>query len=221
MAFDETSRMTADMPTQASAAARTPRRIGIMGGTFDPPHNGHLACATAAEEALDLDEVLFVPCGVPSFKQDSVVASAADRLAMARLGVAGHPSFSVESLEVDRLGVTYTVDTLRELHERYPEAELVFIVGADAARTLPTWHRADELARIARFAVIARNGVGLSTEEQRRLADAGFAIAMVTDAQTGDVSSHEIRSLAKEGKSIAALVPERTARYIMERELYR
>ena len=202
-------------------ASNAPRRIGIMGGTFDPLHNGHLACATAAQETLDLDEVLFIPCGVPSFKQETVSASAEDRLAMTRLGVAGHPAFSVDDLEIERAGTTYTVDTLHELHERYPEAELVFIMGADAARTLPIWYSADELGRLAQFAVVARDGESLSAADQRKLADAGFTIIMLADVQTGDVSSHEIRSLAKRGEPFGTLVPEAIERYIIENELYR
>lgn len=208
----------------ASSTAETvgaPRRIGIMGGTFDPLHNGHLACATAAQDALELDEVLFVPCGVPSFKQETVTASAEDRLSMTRLGTAGRDGFSVDALEVERPGTTYTVDTLRELRERYPGAEFFFITGIDAAATLPIWYNADELARLARFAVVPRAGEGLSVEEQRKLADAGFTIIMLADVQTGDVSSHEIRSRVQEGRPIGALVPEAIERYIIENELYR
>ena len=209
------------MVDSAPQATKPGCRIGIMGGTFDPLHNGHLACAAAAQDALELDEVLFIPCGVPSFKQETVAASAKDRLAMTRLGVAGHAGFAVDALEVERPGTTYTVDTLHALHERYPEAELVFITGADAARTLPIWYRADELARLARFAVVARDGDGLSAEEQRKLSDAGFTIVMLADVRTGDVSSHEIRSLVKEGKPLGALVPEAIERYIIENGLYR
>lgn len=207
-----------------SGTAETPnasRRIGIMGGTFDPLHNGHLACATAARDALALDAVLFIPCGVPSFKQETVAASAEDRLAMTRLGVAGHRAFSVDPLEIDRPGTTYTVDTLHALRERYPEAEFVFITGADAARTLPIWYRVNDLARLARFAVVARDGESLSAEEQQKLDDAGFTIILLGDVQTGDVSSREIRSLVEAGKPIGKLVPEAIERYIIENELYR
>lgn len=207
-----------DASSEASAARI---RIGIMGGTFDPFHNGHLACASAAQEALGLDEVLFIPCGVPSFKQESVSASAHDRLAMTRLGVAGHAAFSVDPLEVERPGTTHTVDTLQALRARYAHAELVFITGADAARTLPLWYRTDELAQLARFAVVARNGEGLSADEQRELADAGFVVHRVEDVETGSVSSREIRALVEAGGSIAALVPESVERYIIEKNLYR
>ena len=209
------------MTASASEVTAPARRIGIMGGTFDPLHNGHLACATAAREVLDLDEVIFIPCGVPSFKQETVNASAADRLAMTRLGVEDEPTFSVDALEVERPGTTYTVDTLRALHERYPDAELVFITGADAARTLPIWYQADELARLARFAVVARDGDGLSADEQRKLADTGFTVILLNDVRTGDVSSHEIRRLVQEGKPIGTLVPEAIERYIIDNELYR
>ena len=140
---------------------------------------------------------------------------------MTRLGVADHPGFKVDALEVERPGTTYTVDTLRELHERYPASELVFITGADAARTLPVWHRAEELAKLARFAVVARNGEALSESELHELARAGFTVEAVDNVNTGDVSSHRIRRLVQEGESISALVPENVERYIIEKNLYR
>lgn len=193
--------------------------IGIMGGTFDPLHDGHLACAEAAREALALDRVLFVPCGVPSFKQGTVEASAADRLAMTRLGTAGCEGFAVDDLEVFREGVTYTVDTLARLKERWPQAELAFIMGADAARALPTWDRPGELAELARFAVVERAGDGLSAAELAELEAAGFRIDAI-EAETPAVSSQEIRRRVRNGDSVAGLVPEAVERYIMEHHLY-
>lgn len=195
--------------------------IGIMGGTFDPLHNGHLVCAEAAREALMLDEVLFVPCGVPSFKQGIVEASARDRLAMTRLGVEGHPGFVVDPMEVERSGVTYTVDTLERLRERYPKAtELVFIVGVDAARALTAWNRPDRLASLARFAVVARAGESLSADERRELEGAGFRIEPIA-ADTPAISSREVRECARNGRPVAGLVPRGVERYIMEHGLYR
>ena len=123
------------------ARAGTLARLGIMGGTFDPPHLGHLACAEEALEAFGLDAVLFVPTGRPAFKQDRPVTPGKVRLAMVAAAVAGNPAFAVSALEVERPGITYAVDTLRELREELPGVELVFIVGADAALTLPRWRR--------------------------------------------------------------------------------
>lgn len=195
-------------------------RIGIMGGTFDPPHRGHLACAEAARQALALDRVLFVPCGVPSFKRDTVTASAEDRLAMTRLGTQGIPAFSVDAMETQRDGVAYTVDTLERLRKRYPEdTELLFILGADAARSLPRWNRADRLAHLARFAVVARAGEALSEEEREMLEEAGFAVETV-DADTPAISSHEVRERVRAGEPIEDLVPKEVERYIMEHGLY-
>lgn len=123
------------------ARAGTLARLGIMGGTFDPPHLGHLACAEEALEAFGLDAVLFVPTGRPAFKQDRLVTAGEVRLAMVAAAVAGNPAFAVSALEVERPGITYAVDTLRELREELPGVELVFIVGADAALALPRWRK--------------------------------------------------------------------------------
>ena len=112
-------------------------RLGIMGGTFDPPHLGHLVCAEEALEAANLDAVLFVPTGRPAFKQDRLVTAGEVRLAMVAAAVVGNPAFAVSALEVERPGVTYAVDTLRELREELSGVELVFIVGADLSITLP------------------------------------------------------------------------------------
>ncbi len=194
--------------------------IGIMGGTFDPLHNGHLACAEAAREALGFDAVLFVPAGVPSFKQDSVEASAQDRLAMARLGVADHDGFVVDPLEVERSGIAYAVDTVEQLCERYPEeTTLTFIVGSDAARALPSWARAARLAHLVRFAVVSRAKEQLSDDERRRLEEAGFTVELV-DADTPAVSSAEVRERLRGGEPIAGLVPRGVERYIMDHGLY-
>lgn len=141
------------------------KRIGIMGGTFDPVHMGHMVCAEEAYRVFSLDVVFFIPTGNPSFKQGMVSASSADRLRMVELAIASNPYFVASRMEVDREGVTYTLDTLKELHRIYPNSELFFIAGADAISSISSWYGADELSRLATYVAARRPGYMLKTEE--------------------------------------------------------
>lgn len=202
------------------ARAGTLVRLGIMGGTFDPPHLGHLACAEEALEAANLDAVLFVPTGRPAFKQDRLVTAGEVRLAMVAAAVAGNPAFAVSALEVGRPGVTYAVDTLRELREELPGVELVFIVGADAALTLPRWRKSVELAHLAAFAVATRPGFELGEQALRDLREHGFDVRPF--AVPGlDISSSGLRRRVYAGRTIRYLVPEAVRKIIEEESLYR
>lgn len=195
-------------------------RLGIMGGTFDPPHLGHLACAEEALEAANLDAVLFVPTGRPAFKQDRLVTAGEVRLAMVAAAVAGNPAFTVSALEVERPGVTYAVDTLRELREELPGVELVFIVGADAALTLPRWRKSVELAHLAAFAAATRPGFELGEQALRDLREHGFDVRLF--AVPGlDISSSALRRRVYAGRTIRYLVPEAVRKIIEEESLYR
>ena len=202
------------------ARAGTLVRLGIMGGTFDPPHLGHLACAEEALEAFGLDAVLFVPTGRPAFKQDRPVTVGEVRLAMVAAAVAGNPAFAVSALEVERPGVTYAVDTLRELREELPGVELVFIVGADAALTLPRWHEGDALARLATFAAATRPGFEVGEQALRDLREHGFDVRPF--AVPGlDISSSALRRRVYAGRTIRSRVPEAVRTNIEEESLYR
>ena len=195
-------------------------RLGIMGGTFDPPHLGHLACAEEALEAFGLDAVLFVPTGRPAFKQDRPVTPGKVRLAMVAAAVAGNPAFAVSALEVERPGITYAVDTLRELREELPGVELVFIVGADAALTLPRWRKSVELAHLAAFAAATRPGFELGEQALRDLREHGFDVRPF--AVPGlDISSSALRRRVYAGRTIRYLVPEAVRKIIEEESLYR
>ena len=195
-------------------------RLGIMGGTFDPPHLGHLACAEEALEAANLDAVLFVPTGRPAFKQDRPVTPGKVRLAMVAAAVAGNPAFAVSALEVERPGITYAVDTLRELREELPGVELVFIVGADAALTLPRWRKSVELAHLAAFAAATRPGFELGEQALRDLREHGFDVRPF--AVPGlDISSSALRRRVYAGRTIRYLVPEAVRKIIEEESLYR
>lgn len=195
-------------------------RLGIMGGTFDPIHVGHLVCAEEAAEALGLDAVLFVPAGRPAFKQEREVTPGEVRLRMCRAAVAGNPVFSVSAVEVERPGVTYAVDTLRALCGALCGAELVFIVGADAALTLPRWHESGELARLATFGVATRPGFDLGEERLAKLRRGGFDVRPFAVTAL-DVSSSELRRRVAEGRTVRYLVPEAVRAIIEEEQLYR
>lgn len=194
----------------AIGASGKPARLGILGGTFDPIHLGHLRIAEEMRQALSLDGVLFIPAGVPVFKKDQQVTPASARLAQVIRATANNPHFGVCDWEVRREGDTYTVDTLRVLRQVYPaEVQLYFIVGADAAPTLPQWYKADELAHLATFA-IAGGRPGAPDQQQVEHALTGvpsFSFEYVAVSAL-DISSSEVRMLAQEGKSIRYLVPE-------------
>ena len=200
------------------ARAGTLARLGIMGGTFDPPHLGHLACAEEALEAANLDAVLFVPTGRPAFKQDRLVTAGEVRLAMVAAAVAGNPAFAVSALEVERPGVTYAVDTLRELREELPGVELVFIVGADAALTLPRWRKSAELGtprgvRGGHAARFRAGGGGLA----RSCVSVRIRCASLRRAGHRHFLQRAAPARVLEGRTIRYLVPE-AVREIIEEE---
>lgn len=195
-----------------------PRKIGVYGGTFDPPHVGHLIVAGDACEALGLDRLLFVPSAVPPHKRHSVEATAEVRMEMVEAAVGGDERFEVSDMELRREGPSYTVDTLRELRERYPGAELYLLVGADVVPDLPTWRAPEEILRLARLAVLARAGEhgGEGASEAER--PIPFVRVPVTRV---DVSATEVRRRVREGRPIRYLVTD-PVRAIVEREgLYR
>lgn len=196
-------------------------RLGLMGGTFDPIHEGHLACARAARDACELDRVLFVPAARPSFKRERRLAAPETRLALCRLALADEPGFEASDVEIRRDGVTYTVDTLRELHARAGDgAELYFIMGTDAAASLPRWREAEELARLAVYVVVSRPGQVLDVDLRASLAKMGFKVVYV-EGLCMDVSSSEVRARIAAGESLEGLVPEAVRSRIEEEPAYR
>ena len=193
----------------ALGADGAPARLGIMGGTFDPVHIGHLRIAEEVREALGLDAVLFIPAGNPVFKKGQRVTDAATRLRWVRQAVSSNPHFDVCSIEVDRKGDTFTVDTLRELRAHYPEnVTFYFIIGSDAAASIGKWRKADEIARMAHLAIaIGRPGYASKNElEKAILSEVPFDLHFV-DVSALEVSSSAIRGMAQAGKSIRYLVP--------------
>jgi nicotinate-nucleotide adenylyltransferase len=183
-------------------------RIAVYGGTFDPPHVGHLVVAGDVHRQLGLDRVVFVPAADPPHKQGRVRASAALRSAMVRAAVSNDDRFAVDDLELQREGPSYTVDTLHEFRRRDPGGELFFLLGADALRDFPMWRGPDQIARLATLVVMARDGDAVLNTE--------FPVVRVPVTRI-DISATEIRRRVAAGEPIHYLVTE-PVREIIERE---
>ncbi len=198
-------------------------RLGIMGGTFDPIHIGHLACAEQVRETFSLDGVVFMPAGDPWMKQDRRVTAAEYRFDMVRLAVADNPYFDVSRLEIDRLGKTYTVDTLREVRKHFPpNVELYFISGADAVFRILEWRDAEEVTRLARLIAVTRPGYEISDARRKYMrTHASILHLWQTEVTALSISSTDLREKVAQGKSIRYLVPQVVADYIYDRGLYR
>ncbi len=197
-------------------------RVGVLGGTFNPPHMAHLVCASEAATQLELDRVLLMPTATPPHKRASEDPGAEQRLELCRLAVAADGRLDVSDLEVRRGGVSYTVDTLRELHEHAPEDELTFIVGGDIALGLPAWHDPEGVLDLATLAVAERSGAGRhDVSERLEQAFPGRARLRFFEMPRLDISSSLIRRRIAEGRSIRYLVPDTVAEHIARGKLYR
>jgi nicotinate-nucleotide adenylyltransferase len=198
-------------------------RIGLLGGTFDPVHVGHLRVAEEVRERLELEQVLFLPAPRPWRKSTRRITPVEHRLAMVRLAVAGNPAFAVSTVELEQQGPTYTAETLAALHaELGPGATLYFILGADALRDLPYWYRPEQIVALARLAVVVRPGRRMPDlrEFERRVPGLTAAIERV-DTTRLDISSTALRRLLAEGRSGRYLVPDAVLGYMDEHKLYR
>ncbi|WP_410658102.1 nicotinate-nucleotide adenylyltransferase [Amycolatopsis sp. lyj-112] len=193
----------------------SPRRIGVMGGTFDPVHHGHLVAASEVQARFALDEVIFVPTGQPWQKSDRVVTRSEDRYLMTVIATASNPVFSVSRVDIDRSGQTYTVDTLRDLHAEYPDDQLFFITGADALEQILTWRNADELFDLAHFIGVTRPGYRLNSQH---LPSGKVSLVEVTAMA---ISSTACRERVEGGEPVWYLVPDGVVRYIAKKDLYR
>lgn len=198
-------------------------RLGVLGGTFNPPHLAHLLCASEAADQLGLDRVLLVPAFEPPHKEVTGGTTAEERAALCDLAVAGDDRLAVSRVELERGGRSYSVDTLRALHATHQDTELTFIVGGDMALTLPTWHEPAALLGLARLAVAERSGVARQDIVDRlgaTLGDVGDRIDFFEMPRL-DLSSSEIRRRIADGRSVRYLVPEAVATRIAARGLYR
>ncbi len=191
-------------------------RIGVFGGTFDPPHVGHLLMATDAREALKLDRLIFVPAGAQPFKIGTPpVASGQDRLEMVRLAVADDANYVVDDAEINRKGLSFTVDTLEHLSERNPAAQLFLLLGEDVLAGFEQWRNPARIRELATLAVVRRADASGS-----RVDPIAPGVLTVSTRRV-DVSSTEVRERRRAGKSIKGLVPESVERFIDVRGLYR
>jgi nicotinate-nucleotide adenylyltransferase len=193
------------------------RRIGIFGGSFDPPHRGHRVLADTALASLTLDELRWIPAGAPWQKSARVLAPAADRAAMVALAIAGEPRFLLDERELHRAGPSYTIDTVRELQTEQPAATLYLLIGQDQYARLHTWHRCRELLARVRLAVAAR--AGETPQPPPELAPHPHHVDLLPMPRV-DVTATEIRRLAASGGDLGTLVAPSVARYIDQHRLY-
>ncbi len=191
------------------------RKIGVMGGTFDPVHHGHLVAASEVAARFELDEVIFVPTGQPWQKVERVVSKPEDRYLMTVVATASNPRFSVSRVDIDRGGPTYTVDTLSDLHAEHPDAALFFITGADALAQILSWRNVDEVFRYAHFVGVTRPGYELGDDH---LPDGAVSLVEVPAMA---ISSTDCRRRVAEGRPVWYLVPDGVVQYISKRSLYR
>lgn len=189
-------------------------RLGVMGGTFDPIHHGHLVAASEVQNTLGLDEVVFVPTGQPWQKAGRNVAPAEHRYLMTVIATASNPRFSVSRVDIDRAGPTYTIDTLQDLQRQFPDAELYFITGADALAQILSWKDAGELFRLAQFVGVTRPGFELTEH--------GLPHDRVTlqEVPAMAISSTDCRDRVRAGQPVWYLVPDGVVQYINKHHLY-
>ena len=193
------------------------RRIGVMGGTFDPIHHGHLVAASEVQAWFDLDEVVFVPTGRPYQKADRDISPAEHRYLMTVIATAANPRFRVSRVDIDRAGPTYTIDTLRDLHAEMPDAELYFITGADALADIFTWRNVGELFELANFVGCTRPGYDM---DPSTLGSIPAERVTLVEIPALAISSSDCRERKRRGEPVWYLVPDGVVQYIAKHNLY-
>jgi nicotinate-nucleotide adenylyltransferase len=198
-------------------------RVGIFGGTFDPVHLGHLILAEQCREQAALDRVVFVPAARPPHKKGHAVTSFSQRLEMLKLAIAGNPAFAIDELENDRPGPSYTVDTLEELHQRFPDDQLVLLIGSDCLRDLVHWRSPARIGELADILVMARPEWPVDDLEEVRTSlhlPPQLKLRGLANPPYIDLSSNDLRSRAKGGRSLRYLLPRAVECYIETHRLY-
>jgi nicotinate-nucleotide adenylyltransferase len=195
------------------------KRIGVLGGTFDPPHNAHLAVAGAAREQLGLERVLFVPAGQP-WRKDREITPAEHRIAMVRLAIGDEPAYQLSTVEIDRNGPSYMVETLKELKKQFPDRELVLIIGQDALVDLPNWKDAQRILNLALLAVAPREGRQLPKDDSwRAMPNIGRRTEWL-EMEPVAVSSTSIRARVHRGSPVRGMAPAAVEEYFRKHRLY-
>lgn len=185
------------------------KKVGILGGTFDPPHLGHLMIAEEAREKLELEEVWFIPSFTPPHKAD-LGTTADDRMKMVNCAISNNPFFKLNTIEIDRTGKSYTIDTIKRLKEMHPDHNFYFIIGADMVEYLPKWYQIEELVNLVQFVGVKRAGSTLDTNYP----------VIIVDIPSVDISSTDLRQRVKLNQQITYLTTERVQAYIKENHLY-
>ena len=196
-------------------------RIGFLGGTFDPPHNGHLLIAREAQTQLGLTQVLFAPTRQPPHKNAAEHTAIEHRLEMVRLAIAPYPQFTLSRVDVDRPGPTYTVDTMRLLHEQFGNSvELFFIMGMDSLANILTWRTPEQLIRLCKLAVFQRPGFAANLDELEQQVPGVSECVVFLQSSALDIAASDLQKRVRAGQSIADMVPEEIERYIKKNSLY-
>lgn len=197
-------------------------RIGVMGGTFDPIHVGHLVAAEEVWAQLELEYVIFVPAGLPPHKLANNISHTEHRLAMVKLAIASNPHFTLSRVDIDRFGPCYTVETIEILRDKWgPEAEIYFIMGSDSLADILTWHKPKRLIRLCRLAVVMRPGYEVDMEALDSYLPGIAMRVQFIEAPALDISSTDIQRRVREGLPIRYQVPEAVEKYIYEHRLYK
>ncbi|MCX7680716.1 MAG: nicotinate-nucleotide adenylyltransferase [Anaerolineae bacterium] len=194
--------------------------IGVLGGTFDPPHYGHLVLAENARVQLGLERVLFVPAGQPPHKPEGPITSPGHRLGMVHAAIADHPAFELSRVDLDRRGPHYTVDTLARLRQEWPEAQLFFLLGEDSLHQLPLWHNPTGIIRLARLAVMPRPGYTVDIDALEQTIPGISDYLTWLDVPHLDISSSDLRRRIRAGLPIRYLTPPLVEEYIRKHHLY-